>query len=112
MALARHRKTLPLGDYTRGQNQQLIVESILNQAKTIKSIAKVYEVLDTVGKNIDTNLSTAQILSFYNVLKSLVFSKDNNVLNIQKTFLRGYDMYVYEPAAGGTRYAFSTGKAV
>lgn len=106
LALARHRHTLVLGDFQRGQNQQIVVESILNQAKTIKSIAKVYEVLDTVSKNIDTNLTTTQMLSFYDVLKSLVFSKNNNVINIQKTFLRGYEMYVYEPAAGGSRYAF------
>lgn len=105
LAFARNRYAFG-SDFIRGQNQQTVVEGILNQAKTIKSIAKVYEVLDTVSKNIDTNLTTTQMLSFYDVLKSLVFSKNNNVLNIQKTFLRGYDMYVYEPAAGGSRYAF------
>ncbi len=105
LAFARNRYAFG-SDFVRGQNQQTVVEGILNQAKTIKSIAKVYEVLDTVSKNIDTNLTTTQMLSFYDVLKSLVFSKNNNVLNIQKTFLRGYDMYVYEPAAGGSRYAF------
>ncbi len=105
LAFARNRYAFG-SDFVRGQNQQTVVEGILNQAKTIKSIAKVYEVLDTISKNIDTNLTTNQILSFYDVLKSLVFSKNNNVLNIQKTFLRGYDMYVYEPTSKGTRYAF------
>ncbi len=106
LALARHRKTLTSGDFQRGQNQQLIVWAMLNQIKTVKSVSTVYEILDNISKNIDTNLTTDQMLSFYDVIKSLIFSSDNNILNIQKTYLRGYGRMIYEPTAKGMRYVF------
>lgn len=94
LALARHRKTLLLGDFTRGQNQQIVVEGMMNAAKNLRSANDVLEVLDAVSKNIDTNIKTKQILELYDVAKKMIFSSDTNMLNIQKTFLRGYDMYV------------------
>ncbi len=118
LALARNRKTHPeycssewnkdgtRNDFVRGQNQQLVVEAMLNGVKSIKSANKLMEILDVVSKNIDTNLSTDQMLSFYEVIKTIIASGDINVVNIQKTLLTGYDMYVYEPSASGTRYAF------
>lgn len=95
LALARHRKTLILGDFQRGQNQQLVVEGMMNSIKDLRSANDVLEVLDAVSKNIDTNVKTEEILSLYNVAKEMMFSDKTNMLNIQKTFLRGYDMYVW-----------------
>lgn len=93
LALARHRKTLALGDFARGQNQQLVVEAMLKQLKNINSATDFYDILSAISKNIDTNLTTSQILSLYNVGKRMMFS-DDSTFNIQKTFLRGYDQYV------------------
>mgnify|MGYP005746602157 CR=1 FL=1 len=93
LALSRHRKTLALGDFARGQNQQLVVEGMLKQLKNINSATDFYDILTAISKNIDTNLTTNQILSLYNVGKRMMFS-DDSTFNIQKTFLRGYDQYV------------------
>jgi hypothetical protein len=95
LALARHRKTLLLGDFQRGQNQQLVVEGMMNAIKGLRSANDVLDVLDAISNNIDTNVTTDQILSLYDVAKDMVFSDNTNMLNIQKTFLRGYDMYVW-----------------
>ena len=66
LALARHRKTLPLGDFQRGQNQQLVVEGMIGSLKNVKSVEDFYKILDTIGKNMDTNMTTEEMLSFYN----------------------------------------------
>ena len=102
LALARIRKAFNSGDFQRGKNQQLVVEGMMNQLKTIKSAKDFYKILNLVTKNIDTNLTTNQILSFYEVGKNLITGDDNNVINIQKTFLNGYTQMVWEP--GVNRY--------
>lgn len=106
LALARHRKTLILGDFQRGQNQQLVVEGMINSLKSIKNVNTVVSIFDTISKNIDTNLTKEQILSLYEVGKKMIIGNNNNTLNIQKTFLRGYDTYVNEYGIDSLRYAF------
>lgn len=104
LALSRHRKTLPLGDFQRGQNQQLVVEGMINQAKTIRSVNDLYKILDTISVNIDLSMTTEEILSFYNIAKNLMTKGSDLNLNITKTFLTGYDLYVYE--SWGETYTF------
>lgn len=104
LALARHRKTLPLGDFQRGQNQQLVVEGMINQAKTIRNVNDLYKILDTISDNIDLSMTTEELLSFYNIAKSLMVKGGDLNLNITKTFLTGYDLTVYE--SWGYTYTF------
>ncbi len=101
LALSRHRKTLVKGDFSRGQNQQLVVEAMTDQIKNVKSVKTFYNILEAVSKNMDTDLSTNQILSFYNIAKKMMFSDNNNVLNIQKTYLTGSDGHA------GSAYIFN-----
>lgn len=108
LALARHRKTLPLGDFQRGQNQQLVVEGMINQAKTIRNVNDLYKILDTISENIDLSMTTEEILSFYNIAKSLMAKGSDLNLNITKTFLTGYDLTVYE--SWGYTYTFQNYK--
>ncbi len=97
LALARHRHSLPLGDFQRVQHQQLVVEAMLKELKNIKSIDDFYKIFDDVAKNIDTNMSNKQILSLYNVAKDVLFPSNNssNTLSIEKTYLTGYDLTMY-----------------
>ena len=96
----------PRNDFIRGKNQQLVIEGILKKVKEIRNVNKLLEVLDVISKNIDTDLSTDDMFSFYKVLENLIGAKDLEFVNIQKTFLRGYDMNVWEPNVSGYRYAF------
>jgi LCP family protein required for cell wall assembly len=108
LAFSRNRKTHDecaskwnkgdRNDFVRNQNQQKVVEAILNKAKTMKNISMVYDVLNAINKNIDTNISTKQILSFYNIFKNVLTSSNNSFINIQKTYLSGYTMRIYESA--------------
>lgn len=102
LALSRHRKTLPLGDFQRVQHQQLVVEAMANALKNIKDIDTFYQILNDVVNNIDTNMKTSQILSLYQVGKNVLLNKlgSDAKLSIQKTYLTGYDLYIFMSGIG------------
>ena len=104
LALARHRHSLATGDFQRIQHQQLLVQSTLSKAKTIRSIDKFYEVLESISKNIETNISTEEMLNLYNVGKKIIFDT-NASINIEKTYLTGYDLNLYIQGLGNV-YTF------
>ena len=104
LALSRHRHSLPLGDFQRVQHQQLVVEAIANKTKTIRNVSKFYDVLNSVSKNIETNIETEELLNLYNVAKKMLLNK-NFSINIEKTYLTGYDLTMYIPGLGNV-YTF------
>ena len=100
LAWSRHRKSEGFNDFVRGQNQQEVVKGILNKAKTIRSLDTVYRLLDTIGKSMETNMTTNEILSLYNVGKDILLkSKDipaEELLSMQRLYISGYDYYIYD----------------
>lgn len=100
LVLSRNRKQLANGDLGRGQNQQLVIQAMLNKMKTITSISQFTDILNTVSYNLDTNLSTQQILSFYNIGKDILarsFSTDDSdIVSIQQLFLQGDGQMIYD----------------
>jgi polyisoprenyl-teichoic acid--peptidoglycan teichoic acid transferase len=98
LAFARHRKTLERGDIDRGLNQQLVVKAMMEKLKDIRSLDQVYKILDTVSSNMDTNLSTNQILSLYEVGKDILLkasSGEEELISMQQLFLSGYGQMIY-----------------
>lgn len=85
-------------DFIRGQNQQTVIQSMVGKLKDIRDINKLYEVLDLIEKSMDTNLSTSQILSFYDIGKKiLALSKNQSeILSFQKLYLSTYGEYIYD----------------
>jgi len=65
-------------DITRGKNQQLVIQGVINKLVKIRKLNDFYSVLDIVGKNMSTNMSNETIFSFYNVLKDIVKKLDGN----------------------------------
>lgn len=108
LALARHRKTLPLGDFQRVQNQQLVVEGMVRELKNIDNVEDFYKILDDVVDNIDTNMTTPQILSLYNVGKNVLLGALNKdaKLSVEKTYLTGYDLTMYMDSMRSYIYTF------
>lgn len=107
LAFARHRHTLPAGDFQRVQHQQLVVEGIANSAKTLKNVDAFFKVLDSISANIDTNMSTNQMMNLYNVGKNMIFSGNaGSMINIQKTYLTGYDLTMYVNNLRASVYTF------
>ncbi len=107
LALARHRHSLPLGDFQRAQHQQLIVEAMLQELKNIDNVDDFYQILEDVANNIDTNMSTSQILSLYGVGKNILLNTSDDLnFTIQKTYLTGYDLTMYIPSFNTYVYTF------
>lgn len=81
-------------DFIRGQNQQLVFKAILNRLKNIDSLDTLYGILDTLGKNISTNMSRDTILSFYNLGKTILSKTEgmelSEAITIQKLFFTSY----------------------
>lgn len=114
LAFARHRKVTAYqrnycgaeytqhagywNDFVRGQNQQVIIRALLNKLADIKSINTIEKLLDTISDNAKTNMSTETILSLYNLGKNILSNSNskNQMLNMQRLYLSGYDAYIYD----------------
>ncbi|MDD4643945.1 MAG: LCP family protein, partial [Bacilli bacterium] len=85
-------------DFARGQNQQLVIKGIANKAKEIRDINKLYKILDLLEKNMDTNMSTNQILSFYNIGQNILSHSKNqgDILSFQRLYLKTYGAMIYD----------------
>ena len=104
LALSRHRHSLPLGDFQRVQHQQLVVEAISKKVKSVRNINKLYDILNAISKNIETNVKTDEMLNLYNVGKKMLL-QNNSSINIEKTYLTGYDLTMLIPGLGNV-YTF------
>ena len=97
LVLARNRYDFANGDLDRGVHQQLVIEGIINSAKNINSVNEVTDILNIVSNNIDTNFTTDQILSFYNILKKILLNNQgNSLINMQKLYLNGEGQSIYD----------------
>ena len=103
LAYARHRKSYAQADIMRVQVQQKIVEAIAKKAKTIRSFDDFQNILSAVQKNIETNMSTDRILSFYNVGKDILTNKltgEDDFITIEKSYLEYYSLPVFLTGTG------------
>jgi len=85
-------------DITRGMNQQLVLKGMLNSLSQIRDINTIYDLLDTVGDNVSTNMNKDTILSFYNIFKNIVSSSSltdiESTFDIKKLSLEVYGTYI------------------
>ncbi len=99
-----------VNDFVRGQHQQLVVRAILNKLKTVRSLDTLNQILSTVSNSMETNMSTSQILSLYNVGKDIIAKssgeKVEDLLGIQKLYLSGVDATIYDPLVNASVYEF------
>ena len=93
LVLARNRKQLANGDLDRGLNQQIVIQGIINKVKDMSSVSQVMGVLDT-------NFTTKQILSFYDIAKDITTNAlqkdDADLINIEQLFLAGSGQMIYD----------------
>ena len=67
LALARTRKLD--SDVERGKRQQMILQSIMKEAVSIKSVTKYGDVIDAVGDNMKTDMTFDEMKSFLEYVK-------------------------------------------
>ena len=99
-----------VNDFVRGQHQQLVVRATLNKLKTVKSIDTLYQILETISNSMETNMSTNQILSLYNIGKDILAKssgeKVEDLLGIRKLYLSGVDATLYDPLVSASVYEY------
>ena len=86
-------------DIVRGQHQQDVVKAILNKLKSVSSLDTVYELLDTISNNMETNMTTSQILSLYNIGKDIIAKSSGEVsdlVSLKKLGLKYTTSSVYD----------------
>ena len=88
-------------DYTRGRNQMKVILGIVNAATKISNPNDIVKILEKVKANFQTNIKTKDLLSLYNLAKSIVVSDTTNLVNVQRMQLSGYNAWgkIYEPAS-------------
>ena len=98
LVFARNRKSLVNGDFGRAEHQQEIIMALINKMKTITEVSKFTEILNTVSNSLDTNLTTKQILEFYNIGKDIIkrSNEQSNLINIQQLYLSGSSQMIYD----------------
>jgi len=103
LVFARNRKALANGDFGRAKHQQEIIMALINKMKSIREVSKFMDILNTIANSLDTNLTTKQILSFYNVGKDIIkkslSSNDANLINIEQLYLQGTGQMIYDERA-------------
>ena len=82
LALARTRKLDT--DIDRGKRQQMILQAIMKEAISVKSITKYGDVIDAVGDNMKTNMTFDDMKSFFEYAKG-------GMPQVDTISLKGYD---------------------
>ena len=127
LAFARHRKVTDYmvnycgskyvqnagywNDYTRGQNQQIIIKAVLKKlADKATSFSVIENLLDTISKNAKTNMNTNTMLSLYNIGKDIIAEGNTDqALNMQRLYLNTYDARVYWDGCGNVNGVYVGG---
>lgn len=113
LALARNRHPWPeycskewtnynSSDFVRGQNQQKLIQAMLNKLKNINSVDTFYDMLNSISQSMETNMSTENILSFYNIAKDILIKNTSSnqdlssLIGFQRLYLSGYDQRIVD----------------
>ena len=89
-------------DFVRGQNQQLVIQGMLNKIKNINSVDTFYDMLNNISMSMETNMSTENILSFYNIAKDILLKNTSDTTNLseligfERMYLSGYDQMIVD----------------
>ena len=89
-------------DFIRGQNQQLVIQGMLNKLKNVNSIDTFYEMLNNISSSMETNMSTENILSFYNIAKDILLKNNSDntdlssLIGFERMYLSGYDQMIVD----------------
>ncbi len=96
LAYARCRHLYIESDLARNRHQQDIIAALAQKAMTIRDFKEFENILNAVSRNIATNMSMDQLLSSYNIFKSMLLNSlsGEEMVSIKKTYLQVYSLPV------------------
>ena len=87
LAYARNRHGFLESDIARNRHQQQIIEALAKKIVKTSSFSDFEKLLNTISKNIATNMKTSQMLSFYQSIKGMLSQalQGEDFITIRKT---------------------------
>lgn len=67
---SRIRKEDPRGDYGRQMRQRQVIQAVIKKGASLSTLTNYDEILEAIGKNVETNLSFTEMLSIQKNYKS------------------------------------------
>ncbi len=98
LAFSRCRKELPMGDVSRGENQEAVIEALIDKATSPSILKKYTTILKTLEKSFVTNMSEDDIYSFIKFQLN-----DNPKWAIESANAEGASAYKTTYSAGKTK---------
>lgn len=99
LAFARCRKKLNDGATERASNQTMVIDGIIEKLLDLDGVSKIYDILDAMGNNVQTNLTVDQMTSFYKMGIDIVNRAKglniNDAIIIDYLLVSGYDRRIY-----------------
>lgn len=84
LAFARNRYNQDSGDFSRGRNQQLVIEATLERLTEINNLNNINKLLKASSKHMTTSLSKDDIISLYEIFIGL-----NEDVVVEKLYISG-----------------------
>jgi polyisoprenyl-teichoic acid--peptidoglycan teichoic acid transferase len=88
LTYAQMRKQDIRGDFGRQERQQQVIQAIADEALSIKSFAKAGDIIETLGDNVQTNITLREMFAFRNFYKELTGK------SIERYNIKGEDQYI------------------
>lgn len=86
LAFARMRKQDPKGDVGRGERQQQVIEAIIDELKSVKSIGTYLDIFSAVKKSTETDVGLTDIPSLVPII--------HNVQSVNRISIKGKGTYI------------------
>ncbi|WNB92704.1 LCP family protein [Bacillus sp. NEB1478] len=94
LAFVRMRKQDPRGDIGRNERESEAIRAIMDEAISVRSITKADNVIDQLGNNVKTNITTTEMFAMRNFYKTI---KNKEIKPIQlETYPETIDGVSYE----------------
>ena len=71
LAYVRMRKSDPEGDLGRNKRQKEVIQALMNQMTSVKTVTKVDDLLKAVGNNISHNLEMNQMIALQDTYRKI-----------------------------------------
>ncbi|MBU9721745.1 MULTISPECIES: LCP family protein [Bacillaceae] len=93
LAYVRMRKSDPRGDLGRGERQKEVIEAIIKEAASFSSITNFNSLMDSVERNLNTNITFGNIVSMHSYASGL---SDIESLSFEGDDYREGGIYYYK----------------
>lgn len=101
LAFARERHAFPTGDFAREEHQQEVIQSIMRSIMRTRDVNTFLKVMDAAGKNVQTNMTVEQMVSFLSYALQKVnryYDSEHveNVFQIENFRVTGYNSGIWD----------------